>query len=354
MKKKQRISFIDIAKALAIICVVLGHTKFAQSHFLYLFHVVVFLILSGHFFQKESINSKKQLSNYFYKRFLGIYIPYFIGNLICILFNNIFIELGLYSSITHQYLGVREIVFAIIKNIFMIGDTEMLGASWFLRLLFGITILYSVIEYLINRLNKGFTKKTITYQTIISLLFLLLIPFISLFTNIALLKFYIQIPICYWSYHFGRIIGPKLNSINKFSIKTILGSFSLSFFALLIMNHIGSIEISKNIYTNILFFISTSIAGYIFIVSTSLFLDKFKTPQKILTKIGQNTMAILLLHLAIFKIVNIILVIILNDRNLNIYDFPTTSNLVLPYIVPGLSIPVLTSVLYERIKNGNK
>lgn len=68
MEKKQRISFMDIAKALAIICVVLGHTKFSQSHFLYLFHVAVFLIISGHFFPKESINNKKQLISVLYER----------------------------------------------------------------------------------------------------------------------------------------------------------------------------------------------------------------------------------------------------------------------------------------------
>ena len=56
MSNSKRINYIDIAKGLAIICVIIGHT-FAKYDkldrlvitFIYSFHVPLFFILSGFF-----------------------------------------------------------------------------------------------------------------------------------------------------------------------------------------------------------------------------------------------------------------------------------------------------------------
>lgn len=45
MKSDKRISEIDIIKALAIIGMVLGHAGALFTHFIYLFHMAVFLLL---------------------------------------------------------------------------------------------------------------------------------------------------------------------------------------------------------------------------------------------------------------------------------------------------------------------
>ena len=51
---KNRIPEIDILKGIAIILVVIGHTRVPGNSFIYLFHMAVFFIASGYFYSEKS------------------------------------------------------------------------------------------------------------------------------------------------------------------------------------------------------------------------------------------------------------------------------------------------------------
>ena len=72
--KKNRIKSIDIAKAIGIFLIVLGHTlEFGELRkFIYSFHVPLFFFLSGLCF------SRKKNIIFIKKKILTIYVPYLI------------------------------------------------------------------------------------------------------------------------------------------------------------------------------------------------------------------------------------------------------------------------------------
>ena len=51
---KKRIPEIDILKGIAIILVVIGHTRVPGNSFIYLLHMAVFFIASGYFYSEKS------------------------------------------------------------------------------------------------------------------------------------------------------------------------------------------------------------------------------------------------------------------------------------------------------------
>lgn len=74
-KKKKRLGYMDIARGIAMLCIIMGHFGIATvNRFVYSFHVPFFFLLSGYFYSqrgtwKEFILTKaKQLL-----------IPYAIG-----------------------------------------------------------------------------------------------------------------------------------------------------------------------------------------------------------------------------------------------------------------------------------
>lgn len=114
-----RIKFIDSAKTIGIIFIVLGHLNFSGYYFIYLFHVPLFFIISGY------LQSLKHSILFDIKRLL---YPYLFYNVI----------LCLYSDCS----------FDILKNIFL-GNQSLLPVVfkplWFLVSLCWMKILYHLI-----------------------------------------------------------------------------------------------------------------------------------------------------------------------------------------------------------------
>lgn len=73
--KKERIDWIDIAKGIGIILVVMGHLAAEDQdlkRFIYCFHMPLFFFISGIVFNIKNIKFKK----FFIKKFKSVYLPY--------------------------------------------------------------------------------------------------------------------------------------------------------------------------------------------------------------------------------------------------------------------------------------
>ena len=100
---QNRYNWVDIAKGLAIIAVVLGHIGFQWINtplfpmrllFIYLWHVPVFFMIGGFFIKKEKLNNPKTFIigkfNNLYLKLIFIYIP-------VLLVHNVFLSIGFYD-----------------------------------------------------------------------------------------------------------------------------------------------------------------------------------------------------------------------------------------------------------------
>lgn len=141
--KPVRNATFSICKALAIICVVLSHSGGPSwlLNIVFQFHVPVFLICAGYFFNAKYLNDEK---TYIANRIKGLYFPFVRWSIFFLVFHNLWFYLGILNEqygnagggVTHPYnfSQFSQRLWSIVFN--MSGYDEFLaGAFWFFRAL---------------------------------------------------------------------------------------------------------------------------------------------------------------------------------------------------------------------------
>lgn len=144
MKVKERIHYIDIAKGIAMILVILGHTKKLVSPtivwWLYTFHMPLFFMLSGMVFNPDKYKTFKEM---FKAKFKSLIIPYISFCLILWFWEYIvkrptnFLNDKTFDKFLGIFLGER-------------GGTYYLS-MWFIPALF----LSEILLYILNKVLKN-------------------------------------------------------------------------------------------------------------------------------------------------------------------------------------------------------
>lgn len=163
MNNKRSLS-VDIAKGIAIIAIVFGHINvtypqlslFNPTALLYgLWHVPVFFILGGFFIKEEQLIHPL---SWFKKKFLKLYLKILYFYIPAVLLHNFFINIGWYSTdstdpVIDTYSSF-EFAKQTILSILCAGREPILGAMWFVYVLFMALIGVSIISWLINKFLK--------------------------------------------------------------------------------------------------------------------------------------------------------------------------------------------------------
>ena len=348
MKKRNEI--IDILKGIAICLIVLGHTHFIGTQYIYLFHVAVFIIASGIFYNGKNITTLKELLSFIKKRVLRLYIPYVIINIVYLLFNNILLNIHVYSIDTHSYYNLADFGINIVKILLFRGVTELGGATWFLHLLFLISVGYAVCTFILNKLFSNKYEKVQKCNCIISVIFLIAGYMISKTSYSDIFSIYIITLNCYWLFFIGNIFNDYKDKIKKNDLSILI--ILVSLLLLILLKNIGSIEISKNIYTTPIFFFVCSIIGWMLLYMMSLLVENTKI-GKVLSYIGQKSLYILMFHFVGFKIVNFLICRFVSHDINSISKFPVAAGGLiysLIYFVIGIMISLLIYKVFEFVK----
>lgn len=125
----KRIEYLDIAKGILIITVILSHSPWAFAQYMYWFHMPAFFIISGLLY-RDRIDFKKQL--------LKFYIPYFSFSVVDILLNFI-IDPGTGS--------IRNFATSFVNYIY--SGKAVWGVFWFIPVLF-------ISKFIFNKLRIHF------------------------------------------------------------------------------------------------------------------------------------------------------------------------------------------------------
>ncbi len=338
---------IDIMRGLGMILIVMGHCSFPFTKYIYLFHLAIFFMISGYCYKSEKAYCIK---DYIIKKIQRLYIPYIFGNIICVLLNNLFIYLNLYDINYHSYYSVADFLKNIVKVLAFRGQTEMLGATWFLEIIFFISIGYAFIDYVLYKMNIKYNRMV---QNTVSVILLLVGYYLS-YKGINTIKN--QIFTCYILYNIG-------NNLKEINLVTCISKRNTYFFRLIVLVvaflllgvlcNYGMIEISKNQYTNIIYFIIVSLLGWVMLYELSYFLSKIKLIERVLIYIGKNTMTILFCHLIVFKGVNILAVLILHKNIELISTYPVLLKgglWWLLYLTASIFIPLVTGKILMNKK----
>lgn len=177
----QRDNTIDILKAIGIILVVIGHSGFCGwgYNFIYSFHMPLFFIASGYFFNAKYLDNKKM---YIKKKIQDLYIPFVKYSIIFLLLHNLFIDIGLLSesygylnAVSHYY-DYKDIIRKTLNIVLRMSPSEyVLGAFWFLRSLFVGLILFMMSCFFLNKVFKDLKTSLIVCLLSFEILALILV-----------------------------------------------------------------------------------------------------------------------------------------------------------------------------------
>ena len=360
MKRDKR---IDIVRGLSMVLIVLGHSGFPKTSYIYLFHVSVFFIIAGWCWKEQYSEGSDGLKLFLKRKIHSLYFPYVAWMSGYTLLHNLFIKINIYSQdelflegevgnqfgLVFSYDEVDYIKHEI-RNILFVGSEPLAGASWFLRILFYVMILWTGIDYLLKR---NITNIHIVRLVIATFLFavgnFLRINNILLPDNISTV-FSVYIFFWFGVYLRKMMDQPKIQSESRTICRILIIVGCVMFLEML--NHFGNIEISMNQYSSGLFLIVCSISGWLLLVEIALLIEKYQI-SRLFCFIGESTIWILFLHFAAFKFINVLQVYIYNLPVYRIASYPTLitdKGWWIIYTIVGVFIPLLVKQLVKKLR----
>ncbi|NCC54409.1 MAG: DUF1624 domain-containing protein [Erysipelotrichia bacterium] len=284
----KRIEYIDVAKGIGIILVVIGHSIIAQMrsnsviasfiyNYIYSFHMALFFVLSGYLFSYtiKKYTSKKIIC----EKFSQLMIPYFsvsILNYVLIFWGSTIIKRNIISikELSDVGISLKDVVFQIITC-----QNHLDKHLWFLYTMFLICLL--------TILFKKNNKKKLIGLVYIAFVFMAICDF-PFELGLRTVKYFV---------YFG--MGFSFYDIFKNSCKKII---YFIFFVSATICSIMVYQITNNtnipiMYRIIKYFIETvaSVSGTISIIMISKKISNqyFRT---MLAKIGKQSLSIYLIH----------------------------------------------------------
>lgn len=167
MKANNRCGYVDIAKGIAILSVVLLHVDFVYPKYRLLnvsgmlgwyWHVPVFFMLGGFFIKEDRLLKplsfiKEKLKS-LYLLALYIYLP-------MTLLHNVLFRIGWYyadeiygGKIIHEW-SLSDYVAGVVKTLLCAGREPIVGAMWFVYVLLFALCGYCLISWLLTKYKWG-------------------------------------------------------------------------------------------------------------------------------------------------------------------------------------------------------
>lgn len=291
--KESRVSYIDIAKGIGILLVIIGHcvNKNTPIHnWIFSFHMPFFFFVSGYFFKTERYTSFGDLIKNKGRRLL---IPY-----------TIFSILGLIISLVIPSWRQQIDLDGILVDVYT-GYPKLshITSTWFLISLFLCMIIWWVINYLFKNslIRIGFIALSGIIGAVISRMHEEVNIASSNEKTISLPggRLPLTIDACFTAFVFfaiGNIVCSKIKNkviANKRNSTLLVGIITL------VVNIIFSIHLNSRVNIhgcmegNILYFYIAAFTGIHFVIAFSKILDKGQLSKRYLLLIGKNTMLIL-------------------------------------------------------------
>lgn len=326
---KEREKWIDYTKVFACILVVIGHLlqglnkagiKWNNTFydyidtFIYLFHMPLFMCLSGYLYKKTaSIKNWKDYVKFTLKKLINLGIPYIFFYILYLTINLVF------SNEVNTVIGKTE---------FMNILTQPIAPYWFLYILIYIFIIIPLIEKLLK--NK---TKIVLMVTALIYIYNIIIP----------IKIYIINMIAQYMLYFYLGVFIFENGIKKVSIKKIAINvliyiaLSIWYFYFVIINN----SINNSIIIGIF---KTFMAFYGIMVCLNIFRYADLSKNKFWNTVSKYTFHIYLLHTFFTAAVRILL------QKISIDNFYIHFML---GVTLGIIGPIIIGLILNKTKYGN-
>ena len=351
---KKHIDFIDVAKGLAIIAVVMSHAitnstdSFSVSHpvllnWISLFNVPVFFFING-FLYNESY-SKTPIKSII-KKAKAYYIPYVSYNLFFLLTYNISIDMHLLNSSASK-LNAKTFFLELLRV--LCSKLESFGGPlWFLRALIVVTTLYILVDSLSSQLFNG------QFRYLINAIFAVFLYLLNYF-GYASHTFNINAGCSAMIVFFAGVMFKHIN-LAELTQKYAIPLSCITFMITIIIANTSYVGIVKHL--NPALDIFAKITSIIMVICISQ-IPSF-TGFAPLKKLGQSSMEIMALHILAFKPVSLLIIYLYKLDISMLADNPVVKSALVTitwsivYTTFGLLLPYLLFYCKAYCKNNLK
>ncbi|WP_234123164.1 acyltransferase family protein [Clostridium hydrogenum] len=276
--QNKRIEWIDVAKGIAMLLVILGHTSIPNSNLKLIlsFHMPLFFFLSGYTFKL-----KGNFLTYLKKKIKSLLIPYFVFSVLTYIFWVVVERRIMKNSIgINIFKPMLGIFYANNIHNYMIFD----GVLWFIPCLFVTEMLF----YFISRFVRG------KLGLLVVLLAFIFIGFIDSKYMVYMLPWGIDIAFtAIIFYGFGYIVnGLKYNFVNAKILTKIIVAIISSLLLIYTSEANTVVYMYNNEYGKYFYFLISAFSGIMVCVLLANIINK----STILSYIGANSFIILALH----------------------------------------------------------
>lgn len=171
VKNKKRDPMISIAKAIGIILMVVGHVYNKESwgvHFIYMFHMPLFFVLSGYFFKAPQ--NFTELLKFTRKKITGLYLPYLLWTILFVFLHNFLLKFGI-GELAYSW---NAAIGCVCRSALTFVTTEkVLVGFWFLKSLFSACIFLAAILLVTRKIRLDIYQIAIVALLLVSLLIVL-------------------------------------------------------------------------------------------------------------------------------------------------------------------------------------
>ena len=349
---KQRDPVLDSMRGIGIVLMVLGHSGFPGTDFIYLFHMALFFMLSGWFF------SLRGGPVHFIKRkAVTLWLPFVLANTAFTVLNNLFLKLNILTSDERilQVPGnavttpvtVKDVIGRTVHWCVFDGGTQLGGAMWFIQALFQVSILYALVEFILQRLLHG--ADTLLPQGLFSGV-LLWVGWRCGLAGWNVWGLGIAAS-CYWMFYLGTVLRRTARSEVRPLYRAAAGA--AAFVLLLVLRRLGSVGLAGNGYTNPAFLLLASMAGWVLVRSAACLTASLPRVSAVLGYLGRATMPIVILHFLSFKLVTWLGLLATGGEPYLLAAFPiyfTGGVWWLAYTAAGLALPLAANAVYRKLR----
>lgn len=292
---KERLEYIDLAKAIGIVLVIIGHivpTDTMCKRLLYAFHMPLFFILSGMLLQGIALCELGSWTALLTKRARRLLVPYLIWGMI-------------YSTPTY-----KNAAFILYGSRETLLKAKSLTSLWFFPVMF---IAVMLAQLIISAVISAAEKK----EKLSRLVIIIIVPFA------ALLAFQLPHPLKYGLplgldvgimasafCLFGFAIKPLFERLRPLSL-LLIAAVSLAllvrFYPLGISERYDFILMANGSYGEPLIFSVSALSGTLLTLCAARLTAFIPFPKGFLLLLGKSTLGILLVHKPIIDFMNILL-----------------------------------------------
>jgi fucose 4-O-acetylase-like acetyltransferase len=340
METNNRSAYWDVIKGLGIIAVVIGHSGSPLRPFVYMYHLMLFFFISGYLY---NIKYDKDIYTFIGKRVQTQWVLAVKYNIFIILVHNLFIDIGIYKLTDTQIFNLPAFVSNVANSVFLVNMDWMIGAMWFVPLLFFCCVLFCFVRYITRNMENGLRR-----ELVISLIIMLLtIPGAYLVQRKLNIQYRAQLSL---------LILPIMQIgflLKHYSVKIPYKWYYalISVFVLIAVWYYKKVqvELSVNEIIGYGYFYLVSVCGIYANLYLGTLILKLKKMADVISYLGQKSFHIMALHFIFFKPVEYYRFFVLHKPFSDISAFPySDKGYWVAYVILGIALPALLVYVFDR------